>query len=106
MLILVSALLSIASITRKNCLAGPALDTLFRATERWQKIWNLVVDKEKANQHQLRGFARHATGMVSLARMILRAAQRGDTSCIYTRNEVTDSQKGIHDFIQRYKAEA
>lgn len=94
-------LLSMAGVVRKNGLADQASNTLLRGTDRWKELWEAVAEKEKSKPD---GFAKHVTEFWGLTRMVIRAGQSGDTSCRYLRNEVTDSLKNIHDFMQLYKA--
>ncbi|OJJ48010.1 hypothetical protein ASPZODRAFT_15457 [Penicilliopsis zonata CBS 506.65] len=99
LLVIISALHSIAFVARASCLSTVISPTLLRASSRWKQLWS-TVSAQAGDNLQYQGCSRHALELWWLLRCILEVGVVSDLKIAYLNNAATDDAGEIHEFMK------
>lgn len=74
--------------------------SISRALDRWESLWNHVVDAHKTESDFLRGFNKHNLELCEFVRKLISAEERGHSDLRYLKVAPTDEMKHLHEFLR------
>lgn len=97
------ALQSAVFLAKTSAFGPDNLNATFRATDRWNRLWDLAIQGEERQSTRWGTLMRNILEIRWLIRTIVKAALSADFGCAYMKNIATDSFVDIHNFILIHK---
>lgn len=100
MLIVTSAINSLAFQTRAGLLKYVSLNKIRCASSNWKRIWDSVIGRLDKDQLFHLGYPKHAQELWWLLNATLHAIGKSDDRLQYMDNTATDDLGNLNEFIQ------